>query len=139
MLLDPIPFRQAIRPTSRARAQAKALRGDMSPAEFRLWGSLKGRRLGGLKFRRQMPLGSYIADFYCPAARYVVEVDGVTHAENRDHDARRDRWMREVGIEVLRISPRQLALEFDGVLQTILTTARQRIEQIELRKTDQGG
>lgn len=86
-----------------------------------------------------MPLGSYIADFYCPAVRYVVEVDGATHAENRDHDARRDRWMRGVGIEILRITPRQLALEFDGVLQTILTTARERIEQIELRKTDQGG
>ena len=66
-----------------------------------------------MKFRRQHPLGKYIADFYCAEARRVVEVDGARHltAEGRRHEAIRDRWMMDQGIHVLRFTGKQNEFE----------------------------
>jgi len=77
----------------------------MTLPEVLLWEKLRGGRLGGLRFRRQHPTGPYILDFYCPAARLAVEVDGTVHesAQQTEHDARRDRWRSDTGIRVLRI------------------------------------
>jgi len=68
-----------------------------------LWGLLRDRSLEGLKFRRQAPIGPYVADFVCFARRLVVEVDGYFHAFHAERDARRDAWLRREGYRVLRI------------------------------------
>jgi len=81
--------------------RARELRRSMSLPEGLLWQQLR-TRLGGLKFRRQHPLGPYVADFYCPAARLVIEVDGESHRMgNRPRrDAYRDRWFGEQGMRL---------------------------------------
>src|SRR6266542_2532556 len=75
-------------PTSRARA----LRTNLTDAERKLWRAPRDRRLGGTKFRRQAPIGPYIADFICYEARLVIEVDGGQHADSPS-DRRRDQWL----------------------------------------------
>src|SRR5437868_4924133 len=86
-----------------AERRAKDLRKRMTPPEQILWSRLRGSKLGGLKFRRQHPLGAYIADFYCHEAGLVVELDGITHFYRSDaRDVIRDRWMDEGGLRVLR-------------------------------------
>ncbi|MDZ4372292.1 MAG: endonuclease domain-containing protein [Phenylobacterium sp.] len=85
--------------------RAKALRRTLSPPELLLWSRLKRRPSEGHVFRCQHPLGPYILDFYCPAARLAVEVDGSIHGEEGQiaHDQRRDRWLEQQGVTVLRI------------------------------------
>ncbi len=75
----------------------------MTMPERTLW-SLLRRQQQGLRFRRQHPIGPFILDFYCPAAKLCVEIDGPSHAEQAEYDARRDRWLAERGIKVLRFS-----------------------------------
>jgi very-short-patch-repair endonuclease len=76
----------------------------MTRAEIVLWRELRGARFQGFKFKRQVPIGPYIADFVCFAARIIVEVDGEPHRdpEQREHDARRDAWLTAQGFTVLR-------------------------------------
>ena len=92
--------------------QARDLRRHLTRAETYLWSALRRKQLGGLKFRRQHPLGPYIVDFFCVAARLAVELDGGVHRDesSQDHDARRDQWIERQGIRILRI-PNQLILE----------------------------
>ena len=82
--------------------RAKAMRREMTPAEYRLWSHLRDRRLDGLKFRRQVPLGPYIVEFLCKEEKLVVEVDGGQHSESA-YDARRDAWLKAEGYCVLRL------------------------------------
>jgi very-short-patch-repair endonuclease len=82
--------------------RARQLRVHQTDAEGRLWGELRGRRLGGWKWRRQAPIGPYIVDFYCPAARLVVELDGSQHLDQVDHDARRTAYLARAGLRVIR-------------------------------------
>jgi very-short-patch-repair endonuclease len=100
--------------------KARALRRTASPTERRLWNSLK-LRPEGLKFRRQHSLGPYFADFYCAAAHLVVEVDGAAHdmGRNPGRDERRDRWMRQQGIAVLRFNAEQVINDLDSVVRAI--------------------
>ena len=81
-----------------------------------------------MKFRRQHPLGKYTADFYCAEARLVVEVDGARHltAEGRRHDAIRDRWMMDQGIQVLRFTGKQIEFETRDVCNAIDAKLRER-------------
>jgi BirA family biotin operon repressor/biotin-[acetyl-CoA-carboxylase] ligase len=98
------------------------MRHAPTPAEHKLWQALRKHQTGGLKFRRQVPLGPFIADFYCAAGRLVVEVDGVSHIDSGT-DARRDAWMNSQGIEVLRVSNRDVLRNLDGVLLAIQQSA----------------
>jgi very-short-patch-repair endonuclease len=86
--------------------RARNLRRDMSLPEVILWDCLRGNRLNGLRFRRQHAVGSYVLDFYCAAAKLAVEVDGSHHdlPEQLNHDERRDHWLAEQGIRVMRIA-----------------------------------
>jgi very-short-patch-repair endonuclease len=90
--------------------RAKPLRRPMTPQELGLWLRVKNRQLGGFKFRRQHPVGPYILDFYCAEVRLAVEIDGQTHwsPEQERHDARRDAYLQEMGIETLRLSTESL-------------------------------
>jgi very-short-patch-repair endonuclease len=82
--------------------QARSLRRRSSVTEDRLWQMLRNRKLEGLKFRRQVPMGPYVLDFLCLRHRLVVEADGPFH--DPQHDARRDAWLGSQGFRVLRFS-----------------------------------
>ena len=81
-------------------AFARRLRREAPATEQQLWRLLRDRRLDGLKFRRQLPIGRYVADFVCLRHRLIVEADGPYHDETRD--AERDAWLRSRGFRVLR-------------------------------------
>ena len=106
--------------------RARELRKEAPVPERLLWGMLRGRQLGGLKFRRQQPLGPYVADFYCERAGLVVELDGQSHIGQESQDAARDRYMRVRGLEVLRIANDELLRNREGVAETILHVAEGR-------------
>jgi very-short-patch-repair endonuclease len=102
---------------------ARAMGRNAIPAEHRLWQGLRKHQIGGRKFRRQVPLGPYIADFYGPSARLVIEVDGVSHID-APGDAVRDAWMARHGVRVLRISNRDVLRNPEGMLTAIGELAR---------------
>ncbi len=99
------------------RGVAKEQRAPMSDAERKIWHSVRARRLGGLKFRRQHPIGPYVADFYCGDARLVVEVDGNHHGEPAqvEHDEIRDAWMTTQGLNVIRFTVHEVVEKLDDV------------------------
>jgi len=96
-------------------ASARKLRSRMTDAERKLWFSLRDRRFADFKFRRQVSLGPYIADFLCFTSRLVVEVDGGQHADSTQ-DAARDRWFAENDVRVLRFWNNDVLGNLEGVL-----------------------
>ena len=86
--------------------QARRLRRTSSVTEDLLWQMLRNRKLEGLKFRRQVPMGPYVLDFLCLRHRLVVEADGPFH--DPEHDARRDAWLAAQGFRVLRFTNSQI-------------------------------
>lgn len=99
--------------------RAKALRQQMTDAERRLWQHLRAHRFMGLKFKRQKPLGHYIVDFICVEAGLVVELDGGQHAEQVAYDQRRDAWLLEQGLTVLRFWNHDVLQQTDAVLEQL--------------------
>jgi very-short-patch-repair endonuclease len=97
------------------------LRRNMTDAEMLLWSKLRGKQFKGLQFYRQKIIGNYIADFYCPKSKLVIEVDGGQHyaTEGREKDMRRDEYMTRAGITVLRFSDREVLGQLDAVLEEI--------------------
>jgi very-short-patch-repair endonuclease len=100
---------------------AKELRADATESERLLWACLRRKQFAGLRFRRQQPLGRYIADFYCSAAKLVIELDGSQHGtrENVTYDAERDEWLNLQGYRVLRFSNDVFLKKRESVLDTI--------------------
>ena len=113
----------------RTLARARSLRRGQTPAEQRLWGYLRGRRLGGHKFARQVPVGPYIADFVCRERKLVVEVDGATHSEDAEiaYDARRDRFLKAEGFRIVRVLNDDVYRRLDDVLDMILMGLEGRV------------
>ena len=103
---------------ARSTPRARAMRASLTDAERALWRALRDRRLQGVKFRRQAPIGPYIADFLCVSRKLVIEADGSQYAESA-HDAARDIWLAEGGYRVLRFWNRDIFLERESVLATI--------------------
>ena len=108
--------------------RARALREDDTEAEKRLWERLRSRRLGGLKFVRQLPVGPYFADFACRKRKLIVELDGVTHSrpEEASHDAVRTEVLERQGFRVMRFWNLEVFTNLDGVLESILMEAGTR-------------
>lgn len=107
-------------------SKAKALRQNQTEAEKIIWHALKAGRFEGLKFRRQFSVGSYIADFACPAARLIIEIDGGQHCENAD-DEMRTAFLQREGFEVIRFWNNDVMDNLDGLLTTLsLALSRQR-------------
>jgi len=104
---------------------AKELRRNQTPEEGRLWQAVKAKRLAGAKFRRQVPIGPYVADFVCVAARLVVELDGSQHGEAVEADAERTRYLESKGYRVLRFWNNEVAGNLDGVLRSIELALRE--------------
>lgn len=98
--------------------RARELRRRLTLPEVVLWQALRGRRLDGIRFRRQHPVGPYILDFYCEDAKLAVEVDGSghEHPDQGRHDDRRTEWLGLRGIGVLRIAARDVLADLEGVL-----------------------
>jgi lysyl-tRNA synthetase class 2 len=103
-------------------AIARKLRRGQTDAERELWFRLRDRRLAGLKFRRQMPLGRYVVDFCCESAHLVVEVDGGQHAVALEQDAARTSELEAMGYLVLRFWNNDVLSNADGVVESILDT-----------------
>ena len=101
-------------------ARARELRRDMTPPERALWKLLRAHRMEGWDWRRQHPIGNYYADFACPAAMFVVELDGRSHDDRQDADDNRDAVLKELGWTTLRIPNRDLMRDAEGVWQTIV-------------------
>ena len=105
--------------------KARRLRHDQTDAERLLWFRLRDRRLSGLKFKRQVPIHHYVVDFCCSEARLIVELDGGQHAAQQDADITRTKKLEEMGYLILRFWNNDVLSNIDGVLQTILSTAKQ--------------
>ena len=100
--------------------RARTFRKQPTSSERVLWAQLRDRRLGGLKFRRQRPIGPYVADFVCLERKLIVEVDGAPHELTVAHDMVRDAKLRAAGYRVLRFPNDEVRGNMDGVRQTIL-------------------
>jgi very-short-patch-repair endonuclease len=100
---------------------ARDLRRGLTLAEEKLWDALRGRRLNGLKFRRQHPLDRFILDFYCVEHQLVIEVDGEVHGtpDQVVRDEERTAWLTERGIRVLRVKNEEVLNNLEGVLRQI--------------------
>jgi len=109
------------------------LRHNPTDAEIRLWSRLRGKQLGGFRFRRQHPIGFYVVDFFCPEARLIVEVDGGQHGEHNARDAARTEWLERRGYRVIRFWNNDALARTDDVLATIFvaleSTDRTRLNQ----------
>jgi very-short-patch-repair endonuclease len=100
---------------------ARSLRTSMTDAEQALWHRIRRKQIQNVQFYRQKPLLSFIVDFYCPAAKLVVELDGSQHFEtgHQSEDRIRDAALASLGLQVLRFDNRQVLLETDAVLAAI--------------------
>jgi very-short-patch-repair endonuclease len=103
------------------RDVAKDLRASATDCERKLWAILRGKQFAGLRFRRQHPLGPYIVDFYCSAAKLVIELDGGQHStdENMAYDAARDGWLKSQGYRVLRFSNEDFLKHRDMIVEAV--------------------
>jgi very-short-patch-repair endonuclease len=109
--------------TSSRTERARTLRARMTNAERKLWFALRDRRFASFKFRRQVPVGPFIADFICYSARIVIEVDGGQHADSAV-DRRRDSWFAANGFLVLRFWNNDVLSNLEGVLTSIVDALR---------------
>lgn len=107
---------------------AKELRSNMTLAEQKLWDRLSKKQIMGMKFRRQHPIGGYVADFYCHAAQLAIEVDGKHHEDKRqeEHDERRTLDLEELGIKVARFRNEEIFKNMDEVLEKITVLVKER-------------
>lgn len=107
--------------TSIRRAAAKRLRANTTPHERILWRALKTLPIDGTHFRRQTPIGPYVVDFFCPAKRLVVELDGGHHNEDAAacNDRKRQLWLEQEGYRVLRFWNSEINDNLTGVLERV--------------------
>jgi very-short-patch-repair endonuclease len=104
----------------RTLGNARNLRANTVPAEQKLWQRLRNRQLDGLKFRRQVPVGSFIADFICHEAKLLIEIDGPSHDEREAYDEKRTSVLETHGFRVIRFMNEDVHQNLDDVCRTIL-------------------
>jgi len=112
-----LPYKRNLKPKSRG------LRKNMTPAEIKLWSRIRKKQIYGLQFYRQKPLGKYIVDFYCPAKKLVIEVDGGHHYYDDKQikiDKQRDKYLRnKLDLKILRFSNPDVLENIDDVIEDI--------------------
>jgi very-short-patch-repair endonuclease len=113
--------RQDLKPRTH---RARDLREHSTDAEWKLWAIVRNRQLGGYKFRRQVPIDRYFADFACLDARLVVEIDGSQHQDRAEYDARRTATLEAFGWRVMRFDNYEVLTNPVGVGDTILIELR---------------
>ena len=117
----------------------RKLRNSAPEAESRLWQQLKGKRVGGYKFRRQFSVGFYILDFYCPTLKLAIEIDGPSHdsEDAQEYDAIRQRTIEALGIRFLRFANADVYDRLEGVLISITSVIEEKNASHHLdEKTD---
>jgi len=114
--------------TRRVELAARDLRCRLTPAEASLWEALQQRQLRGLRFRRQHPVGPFVVDFFCPAVKLVVQVDGPIHDEQVDQDEYRSQHLASYGYRVIRFLNDQVLNDLQSVLAAIATAAECRVD-----------
>jgi very-short-patch-repair endonuclease len=112
--------RRASRVNPRLLTFARTLRRSQTPAEHVLWQCLRDRRLNGFKFRRQVPIGDHVADFYCAECRLIVEADGASHDGRYARDEQRTADLNARGYVVVRCQNAEIHADLEGVLLAIL-------------------
>jgi very-short-patch-repair endonuclease len=117
--------------TRPALKKAKLLRSSMTTAEKKLWQNIRNKQLHdangrSLRFRKQVPIGDYIVDFYCPSRQLVVELDGSQHADNTAYDGIRSNFLASQGIEVIRFWNNEVLTQLPAVIERILQVADER-------------
>lgn len=111
---------------SKLKGLSRTLRTNLTDAEQVLWQHIRRKQIQGVQFYRQKPLLAFIVDFYCPAAKLVIELDGSQHydEEHQNKDQARDDTLAELDLQVLRFDNRQVLLEIDAVLAVIDATVK---------------
>jgi very-short-patch-repair endonuclease len=99
--------------------RARSLRQQETPPENLLWLALRNGQIGGLKFRRQHPIGPYVADFFCHSIKLVVELDGMSHSDKKSQDAEKSKYLESQGYQVLRITNEDVIRDLDAVTREI--------------------
>ncbi len=99
--------------------RARSLRVERTDAEAKLWRALRNRQLDGFKFRRQVPVDPYIADFCCKDAKLIIELDGGQHLDQLAYDEARTRRLEACGFQVLRFWNVDVLRETDAVVEDI--------------------
>ncbi len=99
--------------------RARDLRRASTPPEQLLWLALRNGQIGGLKFRRQHPIGPYVVDFYCHNAELVVEVDGMSHDDKAAQDAAKTKHIESQGLRILRVTNEDVMHDLDAVTREI--------------------
>jgi very-short-patch-repair endonuclease len=101
--------------------RARELRWNMTDVERRLWALLRRKKLAGYRFRRQAQIGPYYADFFCPKARLIIEIDGTFHGdkEQGERDEARTHWLDANGCRVIRFWNKHVFMYPDRVVDTI--------------------
>ena len=112
--------------TRELRDVARGHRTAMTQAENDLWQEIRQKKLDGLRFRRQHAVGTFIFDFYCPASRLVVEVDGAIHADPNvaERDRLRQEHIERYGLTVLRLQNEEIHRDLPRALERIRNAAR---------------
>ena len=112
--------------------KAKALRNNMTDTELLLWEHLKGKKILGLRFRRQHPIDIFIADFYCHPIKLVIEVDGGIHlsTEQKEYDIGRTGELNYWGIGVIRFSNDEIEMNIKQVIKEIEQVCTKRQSEL---------
>ena len=105
---------------ARLTKYARALRHNQTDAERKFWEQVRNRRLAGLKFNRQHPIGTYIADFVCIEKRLIVELDGAHHTKQESYDSEREAFLASKGYRVVRFWNADVLTNMEGVIRTLL-------------------
>jgi very-short-patch-repair endonuclease len=106
---------------------ARELRQNQSPAEIKLWSAIRNSQVEGLKFRRQVPFGRFIVDFYCASAKLIIEVDGDTHAEQEEYDQERTNWLTGQGLRVIRFTNDEVMHYLNDVAIRIIEVCKEQM------------
>jgi very-short-patch-repair endonuclease len=99
-------------------------RNNPTDQEEKLWSIISGKKLNGLKFRRQFPIGRYIVDFYNHANRLVIEIDGSSHDDRKEYDDNRDAYLRAGGYKVMRFKNSEIDSHIETVVRRILENTK---------------
>ena len=104
------------------KQQRRELRSNQTEAEKTLWAHLRNRQFRGLRFFRQYSIGSYFLDFYCPAVKLAIELDGSQHnqSDNRKYDAVRSEYLKAQGIDSIRFWNHKILIDIQSVLAKLL-------------------
>jgi ATP-dependent DNA helicase RecQ len=105
--------------SKRMIGRARNLRRQATPPEQLLWTVLRNGRIGGLKFRRQHPIGPYVVDFYCHGIALVIEVDGMSHEDKVSQDSEKTKYLEQQGLRVLRVTNEDVVRDLDAVAREV--------------------